>query len=459
MAKTYQNPGVYNEKISILPPKINRANTSIPVFFGFTEKSTFDNQRLIYKSIKINSLGDYEAIFGTISNILVTVKNDVPKTYTITSNLPHRLYHALRFYFDNGGGPCYIVSTGVYLKNMDKHLAYNRFEKALQAVQSVEEPAILVFPDIHLCGEYLAYELYKKALQQCNELKYRFVIIDLYSESGMDKFGNISEDFKNRIGNNHLKYGAAYYPYLKTLYSPISDESRCIVKLNRKNYFLKLPPDAPNLSMSLFHFNNAQYQEVKQFFNDKNVILPPSSAVAGVYCKIDENRGVWKSPANVSLNFVKQPMVLITDFENAEMNVTPSGKSVNAIRSFTGKGLLVWGGRTLAGNDNEWKYITSVRLCSLVEHSITKALYQFENEPNNDVTWKKINVMVEAFLTDLWRDGALQGSSSDKAFYSIIGVNSTMTTQDVLDGKIILHVGLAIVRPAEFLIIRIQKKL
>lgn len=188
--------------------------------------------------------------------------------------------------------------------------------------------------------------------------------------------------------------------------------------------------------------------------------LPPSGAVAGVYAKVDNARGVWKAPANESLNSVAGPTVQITAEEQENLNVDAvAGKSVNAIRTFTGKGTLVWGARTLAGNDNEWRYVPVRRFFNMVEESCKKSTEPFVFEPNDANTWVKIQGMIENFLTTLWRQGALQGAKPEHAFYVAVGLGKTMTALDILEGRLIVEIGMAVVRPAEFIILRFSHKL
>jgi phage tail sheath protein FI len=189
-------------------------------------------------------------------------------------------------------------------------------------------------------------------------------------------------------------------------------------------------------------------------------IIPPSGAVAGIYARVDAARGVWKAPANESINSISGPIDKITAEEQSDLNVDPvAGKSINAIRSFTGKGTLVWGARTLAGNDNEWRYISVRRFFNMVEESSKKSTEVFVFEPNDANTWVKIQGMLENFLTVLWRQGALQGAKPEHAFYVAVGLGKTMTSLDILEGRLIVEIGLAAVRPAEFIILRFSHKL
>ena len=182
--------------------------------------------------------------------------------------------------------------------------------------------------------------------------------------------------------------------------------------------------------------------------------LPPSGAVAGIYAAVDASRGVWKAPANVSLNAVSS-VTKMTEDELGGLNIDPqSGKSINAIRLFRGQGILVYGARTLSGNDNEWRYVPVRRLFIMVEESVKKATEPMVFEPNDANTWLKIKGMIESFLFGLWRDGALAGAKPDDAFFVKVGLGQTMTAQDVLEGRLIVEIGMAAVRPAEFVILK-----
>src|SRR5262245_30508289 len=189
------------------------------------------------------------------------------------------------------------------------------------------------------------------------------------------------------------------------------------------------------------------------------VVLPPSGAVAGVYAAVDRTRGVWKAPANVSLADVSSVAVKVNDQMQADLNVTSTGKSVNAIRVFAGKGVLIWGARTLAGNDNEWRYVPVRRFFNMAEESIKKATEPFVFEPNDRGTWVRVRAMIENFLTVQWRQGALAGAVPAQAFFVKVGLGETMTAQDILEGRMIVEVGLAVVRPAEFIILRFAHKM
>jgi phage tail sheath protein FI len=189
-------------------------------------------------------------------------------------------------------------------------------------------------------------------------------------------------------------------------------------------------------------------------------VLPPSGAVAGVYAYVDNSRGVWKAPANVSLSSVVEPVVKLDSKDQENLNVdVDAGKSVNAIRTFAGKGTLVWGARTLSGNDNEWRYVSVRRFYNMAEESIKKSTYWAVFEPNDPNTWIKVRSMIENYLTQKWRDGALTGGKPDEAFFVKLGLGTTMTPVDVLEGRMIVEIGMAVVRPAEFIILKFSHKM
>lgn len=201
--------------------------------------------------------------------------------------------------------------------------------------------------------------------------------------------------------------------------------------------------------------NNALYNRIITSISQIPVLLPPSSSMAGVYARTDAASGVWKAPANTSLNYVIGPNYAISNDLQDGMNIdTLAGKSINAIRSFTGKGTLVWGARTLNGNSTEWKYISVRRFYNMVEESVKNATEGFVFQANDANTWVQVRAMIENFLILQWKAGALAGAKPEQAFYVRVGLGSTMTADDVLNGRMIVEIGMAVVRPAEFIVLR-----
>jgi hypothetical protein len=234
---------------------------------------------------------------------------------------------------------------------------------------------------------------------------------------------------------------------------------------NTNNLFVNLEAQAaapgPGSSLAAIKSTNtALYNQIKTALSQQRVVLPPSPAVAGVYASVDRERGVWKAPANVSLAAVIGPVTKITHEEQENLNVDPTaGKSINAIRAFTGKGTMVWGARTLAGNDNEWRYVSVRRLFNMIEESTKKATAFAVFEPNDAATWLKVKAMIESYLYGLWEQGALAGSTPEAAYFVNVGLGKTMTAQDILEGRMIVEIGVAAVRPAEFIILRFTHKM
>jgi hypothetical protein len=202
------------------------------------------------------------------------------------------------------------------------------------------------------------------------------------------------------------------------------------------------------------------YRDIVRGVNSTLTACPPSGAIAGIYALVDGQRGVWKAPANVSLTGVIAPTYALDSDDTDNLNVdATAGKSVNAIRSFVGKGTLVWGARTLAGNDNEWRYISVRRFFNMVEESVKKSTYWAVFEPNDANTWVKVRGMIESYLTQKWREGALAGSTTKDAFFVRCGLGTTMSSQDILEGRMYVEIGMAVVRPAEFIILKFYHKL
>ncbi|MEM0995513.1 MAG: phage tail sheath C-terminal domain-containing protein [Bacteroidota bacterium] len=184
-------------------------------------------------------------------------------------------------------------------------------------------------------------------------------------------------------------------------------------------------------------------------------LTPPSGAVAGVYAARDRAVGPWQAPANVALNRVNGLAYEITNGEQEQLNVdATTGKSINAIRAFHGRGIRVWGARTLDGNSNEWRYVPVRRLFLAIETALRAAIEPQIFEPNEARTWFRIKRLARNFLTDLWRAGALAAATLDEAFFVKVGLGETMTAQDVAEGRMIVEIGIAAVRPAEFIVLR-----
>jgi phage tail sheath protein FI len=301
------------------------------------------------------------------------------------------------------------------------------------------------------------YDVYDLALAQSATLGDRFVIMDCHGDNAATL-----RVAATGIGNNNLQYGAAYHPFLKTSKNYVYSLTAITIthKVNADRSADGSFEANGDMNTETVAAQNSEVQSLVKAEIDKfRITLPPCSSIAGVYAKVDLTRGVWKAPANVSLNEVNGLTKNLTDEENGNLNIDPNGKSINAIRIFTGRGILVWGARTLAGNDNEWRYVPVRRLFNMVEESCKKASGQFVFEPNDANTWTKVRAMISNFLTVLWRQGALAGSKPEQAFYVACGLGTTMTALDILEGRMIVEIGMAAVRPAEFIILRFSHKM
>lgn len=639
---TYKTPDVYIKEVSLLPPSVAEVATAIPAFIGYTEKAERNGTSLRNQPFRIKDLLEYQQYFGggaAPSTVRVEL-NDDNTVRSTTIDPRHYLYDSLRLFFDNGGGPCYIVSVGGY----GGTISQMELVAGLNALRKEDEPTLLVIPEAVLLSSTELAEVQQKMLAQCEELQDRFAILDVKYDSTQTT-DQMAASFRNGVGMRALKYGAAYYPYVRTTlpftirYSDItfrkggsnvslasltdatSPTRRSVEQLARaladrntlraaianaegsgksySQYFQSVPDADRNTKAELIHYTTVMRQLALRLYgyrtsltNDQikaaddslvktgarledlvrrlkrydlafdydgagpamalgvitdadfadytlpaaaaltpadraiygspapandaaavgnaraafralfeemygilttvlegaertvdsqeevlrathpllqrafealgreAAILPPSGAVAGIYAYMDNSRGVWKAPANTSLSSVVEPVVKLDARDQENLNVdVDAGKSINAIRAFAGKGTLVWGARTLAGNDNEWRYISVRRFYNMAEESIKKSTYWAIFEPNDANTWVRVRSMIENYLTQQWRDGALAGAKPDEAFFVKVGLGVTMTPQDVLEGRMFVEIGMAVVRPAEFIILKFSHKM
>ena len=193
------------------------------------------------------------------------------------------------------------------------------------------------------------------------------------------------------------------------------------------------------------------YDGVTSALSREKTVLPPSAVVAAAYAKTDIETGPWKAPANIIINDVTGPVRHINNTDQETLNRSQDGKSINGIRSFTNRGTLIWGARTLDGNSNEWRYVPVRRLFIKLESEIRKSTTFCVFEPNNSFTWLKLKTMLIAYLDELWSAGALNGAAAEEAYFVRIGLGETMDEKDILEGRLHISVGVAPVRPAEFI--------
>lgn len=458
---TYKTPGIYIEELSLLPASIVPTETAIPAFIGYTQKAqTHSPGDLNGVPKKIRSLPEYEQYFGLpfpetgIQVFLdVSIPGNTKAVASIRNTSPYCMHYGLQLYFANGGGPCYIISAGTYATN--PIISALDLKKGLDAIKALTEITLIVFPDaIHLPDSSSYYALYKNAMLQCVEQKDRFTIMDVWIADDQ-AVNNVQalRDFDFGTGEI-LKYGAAYYPPVyTTIYYAYEEVKVSIIASGDAS----LTGTLAQLKQS----NINCYELVKKVINEMPLLLPVAPAVAGLYAMIDNTIGVWKAPANVNISLAKKPLVTITTIEQEGLNIDSiGGKSINAIRSFTGRGAaIIWGARTLAGNDNDWRYISVRRFFMLVEGSVSRAMEQFVFEPNAPATWVRVKALIENFLILLWKQGALQGSTPKEAYFVNIGIGETMTLLDLQEGRLTIEIGMAVIRPAEFIIVQLIQKM
>lgn len=471
---TYSTPGVYIQEIATLPASVAQVNTAIPAFIGLTEDST--NK----EPTRISSMAEFVEAFGGAPESVFTINIDGSggtdeidaAVSPVNPNPTKGLYYHMLMYFSNGGGPCYIVSVGTTSTVITQALVTTGLAK----LKLEDEPTLIVVPEAVFSATAGAlHGIAKECLSQCNTLQDRFTIIDLHNNTSDHPADALA--FRGGVGTQYLKYGAAYYPHLRTSLTyhdssvfityttGIDAEITFAIGAGRTlDRIISLANDTTagdfaTVGEPLTKLLSEQLGSIRDKVAEQSITVGPSASMAGIYASVDRDRGVWKAPANVSMNSVSEPTFKLNSADQEDFNVSPTGKSINVIRSFTGKGNIVWGARTLAGNDNEWRYVPVRRLFITAEESIKKATEFVVFEPNDKNTWERVRAMISNYLTVLWRQGALAGAKPEDAFFVNVGLGETMSADDILNGKLIVEIGMAAVRPAEFIILNFSHKL
>ena len=194
---------------------------------------------------------------------------------------------------------------------------------------------------------------------------------------------------------------------------------------------------------------------VRDPFLKRDVHLAPSGHLAGIYARVDVERGVHKEPANEVVRGIRFKDGFVRDVSKREQDLL-NPRNINALRNFPGRGQRVWGARVLT-SDASWKYINVRRLFIFVEESIDEGTQWVVFEPNDEPLWARVRATITNFLTTVWRSGALEGTKPEEAFFVKCDL-TTMTQADIDNGRLICIIGIAPVKPAEFVIFRIQQK-
>lgn len=501
MAERLATPGVYIREKNAFPSAVASLPTAVPAFIGYTEKAFRNGKSLLNKAVRLSSIGEFMQYFGgaPLNQYTVDAPTAEDTTYDLElggdkyvlneSGSRFILFDALRLFFTNGGGDCYIVSVGTYenldgTPNKQKKAA---FEAGIKALVPQEEPTMVLAPDAIMLEEADFNAVNQGILMHCGmKMRDRFAILDVFEGFKARTYDedDVINKFREGVGANALNFGAAYYPWLNTsvvsadelTYKNIANldeytalleaEVEANVTNEKKAADIKAEiakiADADTNSESL----TSTLKAVSPFFastvkqiQEKMNLLPPSAGMAGLYTMVDNSRGVWKAPANVGYNGVNTPAVDMTNDDQEDLNVTVTGKSVNAIRSFPGEGTIVWGARTLDGNSKDWRYINVRRTISFIEQSIKYAAKTYVYEANDANTWMLIRGTIAGFLNNMWKQGALAGAVPEHAYEVEVGLGSTMTPDDILEGVMRINVKLAVVRPAEFIVITFQQKM
>lgn len=453
---------------------IHDVKSAIPAFIGYTQK----NDDLGGIPEHIASLRDFEESFGGACSPVfkaINIKTDGNGAFIEVDSVQFEkrffLYEAISLYFANGGEECYVVSLGTCKEYTAMNYDKEAFLAAIEALESVEDVTLLVMPETILLGES-CYEVQEAALAHCAKKRNRVAILDLVemtrkSDSEDAGMGNVLlnwrpvqnqdawkesfQEFRDKVGILNLNYGAAYTPYL------VADLHQAIEYNDIREYISLVSPKRE--AEVPFDPDPSTEASICSAVRTALAVLPPSAAVAGIYAATDRNRSVWKAPANVSLEAVSGLTQNVSAQMQEVLNMgAVAGKPINGIRSFPGKGYLVWGARTLDGNSPDWRYINVRRFVGMVEESIRRTTASVVFESNDAKLWGKVKAMIDNYLLQKWKDGAIMGASPYEAWFVNVGLGSTMTEQDILEERLIVDIGMAVVRPAEFIPLHLRYK-
>jgi phage tail sheath protein FI len=294
---------------------------------------------------------------------------------------------AVKGFFDNGGERLYVSRV---TRDHLNELTASDFVSAIEALRDIDEISLLLAPGVWSASVHAAL------IGQCEATRQCFALLD--PPNGLDP--DQIRDFRGRLDSG---FAALYYPWLEV--------------------------DAAGSGQALE--------------------LAPAAHVAGVYARVDRERGVHKAPAGEAIRGITAIARTITAAQAERLGQA----GINPLRTFPGRGPLVWGARTLT-SDAEWKYVNVRRLFIFLEHSIDEGTQWVVFEPNGELLWARVQQSVAAFLLSLWRQGALPGRTPEEAFF-VRCDRTTMTQNDLDQGRFVCLIGVAAVKPAEFVFFRI----
>lgn len=323
----------------------------------------------------------------------------------------HRaLTHAVSGFFKNGGTRCFVARVK----------SISDIEGAMTSFESIDAIAIVAAPGFYTPGE--AQTIWSTLTTHCDICEDRFAILDCPDVmNGELDLTLLGYDNKDNVLPQRNKNAAFYFPYIEVVDPAVQLQDQDLARGIEPGYWGR-------------------------------VYVPPSGHIAGIYARTDEERGVHKAPANTAVRGALNVQYYIGKPKQELLN--PQG--VNCIRNINGN-ITVWGARTIGGDSNgEWKYISVRRFFLFLRESIDDGTQWCVFEPNDPQLWGKIRRNVSAFLTNVWRSGALFGLTPEEAFY--VKCDAETNPPEVRDlGMVVTEIGVAIVRPAEFVIFRITQ--
>lgn len=397
MATSYLTPGIYVEEVSSGARPIEGVGTSTAAFVG--------------QAPNIGARVNEAVAITNWSQFRRDYVSEGPATSTPLSN-------AVFGFFLNGGQLCYVVNVG-----SDNQLVGDASgRKGIDVLEEVDAVAIVAAPG------YTDAVAYDAIVSHCEKMKDRVAILDL--PSGIR---NLDVLTRNAAANPvpRRRAGAAGDTPAGSEGQPAGAKPRASLKGMGAVYFPNIvgaDPLAPAKTIEMF----------------------PSGHIAGVWARTDAERGVHVAPANKNLRGAVGLTYNVTHAEQGNLNAI----GVNCIRSFDPDGILIWGARTIAPPGNEWRYLNVRRLFCMIEKSIERSTRWVVFEPNGEPLWQQIRRDVRAFLMLLWSSGALAGTTPDEAFF--VQCDRETNPPEVVDvGMVVIRIGVAPVKPAEFVIFRI----
>jgi len=513
MQSNMKTPGVYIDELQAFPNSVVPVATAVPAFIGYTPKAEYQGKSYKNRAQKITSFAEFQAIYCLPDPPppAAPAKQYAPQYYLVAQktkptgsgylllngtyyevlpdpNTIYYLYNSIRLFYENGGGNAYIVSVGGYGPALGKattqgeqlinaNVQLNELLTGLQLLQKETEPTLYICPEATLLPVADNGTLMQAMLLQSSNMMTSVSVFDIIGGRNPDPVKYIDDitRFRNNTGVQGLDYGTAYYPFIGTnimQYTEIDYTNLFGGDIKQLAAILENPanPDAATAAilsgilqgtggLTVLQYNQALLTASKTYGQIINAVLadasllPPSGAMAGVITVTDNQSGVWQAPANTSIVGATSLPIKLSDAQQADLNIDAvSGKSINAIRFFNGMGILIWGARTLDGNSQDWRYLAVRRTAIFLEQSCKLATQAFVFEANDANTWMAVKATIGNFLTDVWKQGGLQGASAGDAFSVDCGLGTTMTGNDILEGYMNVMVKVAIVRPAEFMV-------